>query len=414
MEQFNLVPTSVYNKSCISQSVTKQELPKYQSSQNPTYQIDSLKKEINKNLFSNADSLVDKNLSCPRIKLSISQTSILDGVEIGIFLLDFAQQLRSKNADVPDLYFKWLDAACISPTIILYQNAKATVRGSWVSKTERQKLQRLYTQGGAAYESNWAKAGNLLKASNLPVSKVRQFLHSKLSYTKLTPATRNFKRLETFARCKDEIWCMDLAYVDKLGKDNNGVKYLPVRQNLFGWTVDAKGMKTQVYKETVRAFLTRIAKLNCPKSIWVGKGTEVDGDFKKLCKAEGIQIHSTMSETKAALAERTKRPLENLLYRYMEDNGSKYIDKLTQFVTTLNSRRKCSIDLIPKNVKFSGFLSILYGKPLREFRKRKFKLERKFASRNMTYPSGRVRSHSLHKRFSKLLQFLPEDLQCTQ
>ena len=60
MDQFVLVPASVYNKSLITQSVTKQELPKYQPSQNPTYQIDSLKKEIDKKLFFKADSLVDK------------------------------------------------------------------------------------------------------------------------------------------------------------------------------------------------------------------------------------------------------------------------------------------------------------------------------------------------------------------
>ena len=58
----------------------------------------------------------------------------------------------------------------------------------------------------------------------------------------------------------------------------------------------------------------------------------------------------------------------------MEDNGYKYIHKLTQFVTTLNSRRNCSIDLIPKNVKNSDFLSILYSKPLREIWKPKFKV----------------------------------------
>ena len=57
----------------------------------------------------------------------------------------------------------------------------------------------------------------------------------------------------------------------------------------------------------------------------------------------------------------------------MEDNGYKYIQKLTQFVTTLSSRKNCSIDLIPKNVKNSDFLSILYSKPLREFRTPKFK-----------------------------------------
>ena len=102
MVQFVLVLASKYNKSLITQSVT-QELPKYQPSQSPTYQIDSLKKEINKKLFSKADSLVDKILPCPCIKLSNSQTLTLDGEETGIFLSDFAQQMRSKNADVPDI-----------------------------------------------------------------------------------------------------------------------------------------------------------------------------------------------------------------------------------------------------------------------------------------------------------------------
>ena len=95
MDQFVLVPASVYNKSLINQSVTKQELPKHQPSQNPTYQIYSLKKEINKKLFSKADSLVDKILSCPRIKLSYSLTLILDGVETRFFLSDFAQKLST-------------------------------------------------------------------------------------------------------------------------------------------------------------------------------------------------------------------------------------------------------------------------------------------------------------------------------
>ena len=132
MEQFVLVFASVYNKRLITQSVTKQELPKYQPSQNPTCRIDSLKKEIKKKFFSKADSLVDKFLSCPRIKLSNSQTLNLDGVETVIFLSDFAQQLRRKKPDVPDIYFTLLDAAGIPPTLILNQNAKAKERRIWV------------------------------------------------------------------------------------------------------------------------------------------------------------------------------------------------------------------------------------------------------------------------------------------
>ena len=132
MEQFVFVPASVYNKSLITQLVTKQELPKYQRSQNPAYQVNSLKKEIKKNLFPKADSSVDKILFCPRINLSNSQTLILDGVKTGNFLSDFAHQLRRKNADVPAIYFSLFDAAGITPTLILNQNAKAKERRRWV------------------------------------------------------------------------------------------------------------------------------------------------------------------------------------------------------------------------------------------------------------------------------------------
>ena len=57
--------------------------------------------------------------------------------------------------------------------------------------------------------------------------------------------------MRAFARSKNEIWCMDLEFVDKLAKDNNGVKYLLVRQDMFDRTVDAEGMKTNDSKETV-------------------------------------------------------------------------------------------------------------------------------------------------------------------
>ena len=130
MEQFVLVPASVYNKS--AQSVTKQELPKYKAEQPPTYQIASLKRDINKKLFGKADTLIDKILSCSRIKLSNSQTIILDGVDTGVLISDFTLHLRRKNADVPDIYFTLLDAAGISPSLVFNQNAKAKERGSWV------------------------------------------------------------------------------------------------------------------------------------------------------------------------------------------------------------------------------------------------------------------------------------------
>ena len=122
----------------------------------------------------------------------------------------------------------------------------------YLSKSERQKLKRLYTQGGAANGS----VRQLLNASNLSESRVRQFLHSKPFYTKFTLATRKFKRMKAFAGFKNESWCLDLAYVDKLAKDNNGVKCLLVRQDLFDRSVDAKRMKKKIPGKLIVQFCT--------------------------------------------------------------------------------------------------------------------------------------------------------------
>ena len=133
MEQIVLVPASVYNESVTTQSVTNQEHPKYKAEQPPTYQIDFLKRDINKKLFGEADPQIDKILSCSRIKLSNSQTIISDGVDTGVLISDFTLHLRRKNSDVPDIYFTLLDAAGISPSLVFNQNAKAKDRESWVS-----------------------------------------------------------------------------------------------------------------------------------------------------------------------------------------------------------------------------------------------------------------------------------------
>ena len=133
MEQFVLVPALLLNKLNTTNSTTlKVDLPKYQPQQTPTSQIDSLKKDINKNLFAMADSLVDKLLASPRIKFSLSNTIVLDGTDTGVLLQDFAQHLRRKNADVPDIHFTLLDAADISPSLVLDQNAKSKERGNWI------------------------------------------------------------------------------------------------------------------------------------------------------------------------------------------------------------------------------------------------------------------------------------------
>ena len=147
---------------------------------------------------------------------------------------------------------------------------------------------------------------------------------------------------------------MDLAYVDKLAKDNNGVKYLLVRQDLFDRTVDAKRMKTKDSKKTVCTVLIKITRKISPQTISVDKGTEFAGECKNLCKTEGIQTYSSMSETKAAFAERTIRSLKK---NTLPLHGTQWIQVRSQ------------IDSIRYNTKFSKkLLDRLDTKECKEFR----------------------------------------------
>ena len=107
MEQFVFVSTSVYNKSFNTQSVTNQEFQKYQPLQNPMYQIDSVKKEIKQKTICKTRLFSRQNFLLSTYQALDFTNLDFDGVETGLFLSDFAQQLRRKNKDVPGVYFTW-------------------------------------------------------------------------------------------------------------------------------------------------------------------------------------------------------------------------------------------------------------------------------------------------------------------
>ena len=109
---------------------------------------------------------------------------------------------------------------------------------------------------------------NLSKANELSPPKVREFLDSKSSCNRFTEATSKVKRSTDFAKFKNEIWCLELAYVDKLAEDNNGEKYLLVRKiKVFDRTVDAKGVKTKDSMERLETFSKIITIKNRPESL---------------------------------------------------------------------------------------------------------------------------------------------------
>ena len=113
------------------------------------------------------------------------------------------------------------------------------------------------------------------------------------------------------------------------------------------------------------------------------------GEFlNNFCKDKGIEVNSTMNETKVALAERAIQSLKHIFYRYIEDHGEKFIHKLTQFVSTMNCRINRSIGKSPRDVKNNNFLSVLYNKALTRYKKLKFKVGARVRTSKKDIPFG--------------------------
>ena len=100
-------------------------------------------------------------------KLSKLNTIILDGIETGVLLKDFAQHLKRKDVARPDIDFTLLDEVSNTPDFVINSHAKAKKKKKLdnISESERQKLHRFYTQGFADYglRRNWQKQLNSLQ-----------------------------------------------------------------------------------------------------------------------------------------------------------------------------------------------------------------------------------------------------------
>ena len=80
-------------------------------------------------LFAKADFSLDKIMVRPLLQASPFADFISIGVETGVILSKFSQQLCRKNADN---HVAPLEAAVVSPTLVVSQTYKAKERGSWV------------------------------------------------------------------------------------------------------------------------------------------------------------------------------------------------------------------------------------------------------------------------------------------
>ena len=119
-----------------------------------------------------------------------------------------------------------------------------------LSKNERIKLEKSYSTGPSAYGSSM----NLQRATGLPAKTVDTYLEQKNSYTKHKKYRKIFPRLKVIAYDINEIWSVDVAYMDKLSKYNRNVKYLLVAVDCLSRYLRVEPLKSKYATEAASAF----------------------------------------------------------------------------------------------------------------------------------------------------------------
>ena len=204
---------------------------------------------------------------------------------------------------------------------------------------------------------------------------MKLFLEGKNAHTKHKKYRKRFPSLKVIAYDINEIWSLDLAYMDKLAKENKDVKYLLIAVDCLSRYLRVAPLKSKYATTTADAF-RKMIKNRQPKKLWVDAGTEFKGSFSNLCRKKDIEVYKTFSEKKSAFAERNIRLLKSLIYKYLEDKWTySYINQLQSFVQTINSRVNRVTKLAPNKVKKKDvpyLLSLIFNRSAKIVRRPKF------------------------------------------
>ena len=170
-------------------------------------------------------------------------------------------------------------------------------------------------------------------------NEIKQWAKANLSYTLHKPSRRNFKRNKIYAPEIDSLWEADLAFVQDLAKENDGVNYLLVVIDVFSKFLWVRPMKNKNARSLVQAFDSILSEKRKPEKLRTDKGTElINESFQQYLKKQGIQFYTATNEPKAAaVVERVNRTLKSKLYPYFTGvNSLRYIDVLQDIVDSYN------------------------------------------------------------------------------
>lgn len=179
--------------------------------------------------------------------------------------------------------------------------------------------------------------------------------------------------------CLNNLFQADLIVLDKLGRQNQGYKYLLTIIDLLSRFAFIYPLKTKTGKEVSEAFDRQFTLQPC-KYLQVDAGKEFYNSFvKRICEKHNVSMFSTHSNKKAAVVERFNQTIMRRIQRYLTHNKTKkYINVLQNLLSTYNNTFHSTIKMKPSEVDernqhlvwFNSFKQVYDAKQTKPFYKK--------------------------------------------
>lgn len=158
------------------------------------------------------------------------------------------------------------------------------------------------------------------------------------------------------------------------------MKYILTVINVFSKKAYARALKNKTGPEVTQAMESILNSLNHQiKHLHVDNGKEFyNKSMQKMLRERNINMYSSFSTMKAAIAERFNRSLKSLMFKEISLRGKyKWVDILQSLISKYNNRKHRTIKMKPNEVNITNeqhLLDTVYKKIENVKRKPKFKI----------------------------------------
>jgi len=209
---------------------------------------------------------------------------------------------------------------------------------------------------------------------------VKEWASSQDTYTLFKPVRRKFRRNVYLVTNINDLWESDLVDLQKLQKENDGIKFLLTTIDVFSKKAYVEPLKDKTSRSVIRAFENIFdGSKEKPINLRTDKGKEfIAKDVQEFFKDNGVNHYTVKNpDVKAAVVERFNRTLKTRMWRYLFHlNTYKYIDILQDLVDAYNNSYHTTIKMCPNEVDETNILQVYhntYDKRVQKKTKPKFK-----------------------------------------